>query len=630
MRKTLIAALMLVQALVLHHFWLHSYAQAQLTPTTTLTAETSNNTSTAASFGTQSNGNLGASNISKVDTRTLLYPGATTRIYAHLMPWFGEANHMNIGYRSDDPEQVRRQVSDMLSRGIQGVMIDWYGQGGRLEDSTTQAFMREAEARSGQFEFAVMYDGGALGSAADETQRAIEDLTYAYQTYQTSPAYMRINGRPVVLFFDADRYGVLDWNRIRSTVPGSPLFIFKDSGGFGQNQSDGSYVWVGLNGDPNYWGQQYYADFYSSGKSNPSKHTIAGTKKGFNDTLALWSKRRVVNQNCGQTWLRTFEEINKHYDSGAQLEVLQLVTWNDYEEGSELESGVDNCVSISASLAGSRLKWAIAGQENTLDHYTVFVSTDGENLAPLLDVSTGTHELDLSSFTLPAGNYTVYVKAVGKPSMLNHMSKAVSYTSAGAAAVTAGDFTVTPVNNHATVARGQMGSYELSVAGSAGFGGAVSLACSGLPAGMSCSFSPAVVAPGSSAAKVSLMLNAAATTASAARLNSSMFALWLPTAGVAGMVVAGDWRKRKRAVVLMLCVVMLLVLSQAGCGGAPSTSQQAATAGLHTTVIPAAETGTPPVAAPQPVSPGTSPLNFTVLATSGSLQRSTTLSVTLN
>jgi hypothetical protein len=54
--------------------------------TTTLAAETSNNTSTADSFAAQTDGNLGATNISKAPIRSLLYPGSTAKIYAHLVP----------------------------------------------------------------------------------------------------------------------------------------------------------------------------------------------------------------------------------------------------------------------------------------------------------------------------------------------------------------------------------------------------------------------------------------------------------------------------------------------------------------------------------------------------------------
>ncbi|HKT69343.1 MAG TPA: hypothetical protein VJP83_07900, partial [Terriglobales bacterium] len=92
-------------------------APASITPSTTLAAETGNNTSAADSFVAQSNGNAGATNVSKLPVRSLLYPGSTTKIYAHLVAWFGGSGHMNVGYNSADPSQVHRQVEDMISRG---------------------------------------------------------------------------------------------------------------------------------------------------------------------------------------------------------------------------------------------------------------------------------------------------------------------------------------------------------------------------------------------------------------------------------------------------------------------------------------------------------------------------------
>src|SRR5207237_9147822 len=77
-------------------------------PTTTLQAQTSNNTSAADSFQSQTNGNLGATNISRVDLHTLLYPGTTTKIYAHFMPWFGDPRHMPVAYTSQTQAQIPR------------------------------------------------------------------------------------------------------------------------------------------------------------------------------------------------------------------------------------------------------------------------------------------------------------------------------------------------------------------------------------------------------------------------------------------------------------------------------------------------------------------------------------------
>ncbi len=408
------------------------FAGTAITPTTTLAIETGNNTSTASSFTAQSDGNAGASNISKVSIRSLLYAGSTTKIYAHLMPWFGGANHMNVGYSSADPAQVKRQVDDMLSRGIQGAIIDWYGPNFTTENTTTQLMVQEAQTRGGNFAVAVMEDGGQLQGCAqtagcDVTQEVINDLNYAFNNFEVSSAYMRVNGRPVVFFFDGTSYPV-DWSRVSANVSGNPLFIFRNSGAFTHAQSNGGFSWVVPLSDPTSMSTAYLDDFYNVALGFPAENTFASAYKGFNDTLAAWTQNRIVNQHCGQTWLTTMAEIGKYYSSANLLEAIQLVTWNDYEEGTELETGIDNCVTVSAAIAGSTLNWSITGQENTLDHYTVYISTDGQNLMALATAIAGIHALDLAPFGLASGNYTLYVKAVGKPSLLNHISGPVTYS----------------------------------------------------------------------------------------------------------------------------------------------------------------------------------------------------------
>lgn len=415
--------------------------------TTTLTTETANNTSVGTAYP-QSTGNEAPSNVSKVDTRSLLYPGATTKIYAHFMAWFGNPNHMDIGYTSSDPNQVRRQVSDALSRGISGFIEDWYGPNHAsdlMSNDTAFALKAEAETRNGAFEFAMMADGGALDSSctppSGQTQAAscltdqmISLLNYAYSNFEISPAYMKIGGRPAVFFFDPDRFGTLDWARIVSSISGNPVLIFQNSGGFTHAQSSGSISWVMIDtSNANDWMQSYLDGFYSAAVGSPQGHAFGAAYKGFNDGLASWSAKRVVNQNCGQTWLNTFSEIGKYYSAQSQLESLQLVTWNDYEESTEIETGIDNCINVSAWVSGTQLSWTLSGngQENTIDHYTPYISVDGENLMPLTDVPTGTHTLDLSSYHFAAGTYKVYVKAVGKPSIKNQISGAATFTSSG-------------------------------------------------------------------------------------------------------------------------------------------------------------------------------------------------------
>lgn len=395
---------------------------------TDVTALTVNNTSAANGFSNQSNGNLGANNVSKVNVHSLLYAGATTKIFAHLLLWFGGSDHMNVGYNSADPAQIQRQIEDMISRGIDGVVIDWYGPNNAI-DQATQAVMHEAEKHAG-FSFAIMIDAGAMGNACSgcSSQQALTQLLqYVEKTYFGSPAYFNIQGQPVVTNFNVDRASV-DWQAANGALKTAPRFLFQDQRGFAHPMSDGSYSWV-MPGAGDY-GLGYLSSFYLTGLSFPNTETVGATYKGFNDALASWGSGRAIDQQCGQTWLQTFAQINSTYNTARQLPYLQLVTWNDYEEATELESGIDSCFSLEASVSGNTLEWSTSGNENTIDHYAVYSSQDGQSVTALTQTQPGTHSVDLCSLTLPGGKSSLYVQAVGKPMLANRMPEPVSYTPA--------------------------------------------------------------------------------------------------------------------------------------------------------------------------------------------------------
>jgi hypothetical protein len=563
-----------------------SFAATTIRPTTTLAAQTGNNTSAANTFSTQSNGNFGAGNISKVDIHSLLYPGANTRIYAHLLPWFGGSNHMNVGYSSTDPAQVHRQVVDMITRGIDGVIIDWYGPGSN-EDTATKLIMAEADKHAG-FGFAVMVDKGAIpraGCGSCSAQQAlISELNYIARTYYGSPAYMRWNERPMVTNFDLDLHYSIDWNAVRSAVVGNPAFIFQHAGGFTHLQTSGSYSWVILASD---YGMSYLANFYNAGLAHASEDAYGAAYKGFNDSLASWGSGRVMSQQCGQTWLQTFSKINSMYNSSRQLDALQLVTWNDYEEGTEIETGIDNCLSISASISGGTLKWSVSGNENTLDHYLVFISTDGQHLMELSQVGAGNHSINLGSYSLAAGTYTLYVQAVGKPAFRNHMSGAVKYTvSASSGTTSSAGITLGASPSTLTLSRGKSANVQVIVTATAGNVDAVALACSNLPADTSCAFAPASVNPGTGTAAATLTITAGQLTASARRPRA-IYALWLPLLGFPAMFLLEGDNLRKRALAVLAAALLLLACS---CGGgpspaAPSSASQASPQGTYAVTI---------------------------------------------
>jgi hypothetical protein len=568
------------------------WAGNYVVPTTTLAAETSNNTSAASSFLSQSNGNRGIGNVSKLDVHSLLSSGSKTKVYAHLMLWFGKSNHMNVGYSSTDAAQVHRQITDMISRGIDGVIIDWYGSN-TFEDQATQVVMAEAESHRG-FTFAIMVDQGTIKwdscSGCSPQQALIKQLQYVEQKYFSSPAYMTDQGRPVVTNFNIDLAYSIDWNAVNAALSTHPLFLFQNNSGFTHVLSGGSYSWVMPTTSD--YGVSYLSSFYGAGISS-GEQVVGAAYKGFNDSLAAWGSRRIMGQQCGQTWLKTFSEINGFYNSTKSLPALQLVTWNDYEEGTEIESGIDNCFSVSAAVSGNSLNWTHKGDERTVDHYHLYISSDGQKLMPLADMAVGLRSVNLCSYSIPAGKYVLYVQAVGKPSMANLMSSPASFTATACGSSAGGtpNLSLGAAPSSLAIAAGRSGSLSVTVAAQSGsFDSPVALSCSAVP-GLSCAFSPAAVTPGSGSAKSTLTVSALVATSAKQHHRRSLpvYATFLFIFGLPGLVLAGNIRRRAMIQKAAVGTIMgIILICCASCGGSPAPTQvrtAAATPGAYSVTI---------------------------------------------
>lgn len=398
---------------------------------------TQNNSSASNSFRGEPNGNEPPANISKLPLRSLLYPGATTQIFVRWMPWFsegkpGEGKHIEVGYSSADAAQIRRQVDDMMSRGIDGAIVDWYGRSDPFKDHATELLLREAESRGGRFKVALSVDKGSIKNCQDCTGALLGEMNYAAQKYEGSPAYLRFQDRPAVFFFGLET-AAIDWQRIKGEATGSPLLFFRNSGAFRLPYGDGAYSWIAPDSakpnDP--LGFEYLQRFDEAARAS-NKIVVASAYKGFDDSQASWGKHRQIPQQCGMTWLESFALANWFFSQSHPLPALLIPTWNDYEEGTEIESGIDNCVQITAEVEGSRLRWRVKGPEQTIDHFEVLVgsSNDRDELTRVATLPPGKHEMDLSSPNISPGQYAIYVQAIGRPSLRNQLSPPVSYVRA--------------------------------------------------------------------------------------------------------------------------------------------------------------------------------------------------------
>ncbi len=63
-----------------------------------------------------------------------------TRILADYQPWFGDREHINVGYSTQDPAVLRKQIQKAKSMGIYAFAVDWYGQRRPFEDNAMRFY----------------------------------------------------------------------------------------------------------------------------------------------------------------------------------------------------------------------------------------------------------------------------------------------------------------------------------------------------------------------------------------------------------------------------------------------------------------------------------------------------------
>lgn len=332
-----------------------------------------------------------------------------------------------------------------------------------------------------------------------------DDFCYMNQTFFGSPSYLKVNGHPVWQGFINEAGWNLPltgsapswqdlWIHMQQFVAdlpancpafssryagapnnGVPDLEFENPGGFNQDgqssNSQGAFAWIHPGSGVSNQTTTVTNDlnnlksFYETAQSNSGKNAWGAAFSGFNDVMAGWSppapagqpftaSGRVEDNECGRTWLKTLAAAAPFSPA-----FMQAVTWSDYDEGTEIETGIDNCVnSITAAMGtnalANSLTWGVnfatrvdgsTGDDSTIDRFDIYDSSDGENLTLLAAVcnlggaaatsdhlctgsGAATRSLDLKSLITTAGVHKLYVQAVGKPSILNHINtQAVSY-----------------------------------------------------------------------------------------------------------------------------------------------------------------------------------------------------------
>ncbi len=294
------------------------------------------------------------------------------KIYVHYMPWFfnmeqdgywgqhwtmtnKDPNVMDengkreiashyyplIGvYSSNDNDLQEYHLLLMKLSGIDGVIFDWYSSRdvndyNALKNST-ESFITEIEDVG--LEFAIMYEDKTAQYTTQEggssiINNAVVDLQYIQDTYFTSENYIKINDSELLFLFGSNYItDPLDWEIIIPQLNSTPYFmsLWETSDRLGQ-YAGGEFSWI----DSNH--MTTLSNYYQYCIQN-NIQTVGGVYPGFNDFYYEGGWRPTTDNDwvISHSGTQVLNETLTLTDS-SPVEFIQLITWNDFGEGTMIE-----------------------------------------------------------------------------------------------------------------------------------------------------------------------------------------------------------------------------------------------------------------------------------------------------
>jgi len=238
-------------------------------------------------------------------------------------------------YATSDANIIEYQLLLMKYSGIEGILIDWYGSsdwndyGSNRRNTET---IIEALDEVG-LKFAIVYEDRTIpevlkhDNSLDRISAAQADMTYLEENYFSNPSYITIDNKPLLLVFGPEEFHLSsEWGEVFSVLSTEPCFL-PLNGASNQTTpySSGEYIWVDNSSLDNKYGNMGKFDLF-----------IAGAYPGFNDFY------KEGGWGDGFSWSIDFKngetlKQNLQKAKNAKAEYVQLITWNDYGEGTIIE-----------------------------------------------------------------------------------------------------------------------------------------------------------------------------------------------------------------------------------------------------------------------------------------------------
>jgi len=263
------------------------------------------------------------------------------------------SDHPLHPYASTDPAAIERHVQEAQQAGIDGFVQSWYGP--QVENNQTETNLQQLLDISARHGFRAAVDVEVTGPFFHSAADVVNALNYLLAVHAQHPAYLRVNGRPVIFFWRQGQYPVETWTNIRDQVDPqrASIWIMEGTDLAYLGPFDGNHLYsVAWSDDPAgtlaRWGGQVRAWNAAQGVS---RTWVATVMPGYDDLNTGRANAFIRPRAGGQYYRQCWDGA-----SSSNADWVIITSFNEWREGTQIETSVgygDFYLNLTAELAAA-------------------------------------------------------------------------------------------------------------------------------------------------------------------------------------------------------------------------------------------------------------------------------------
>ncbi len=262
--------------------------------------------------------------------------GATNKVLAFYYAWYDPSSfgpgvtpfQPQNTYFSTNADTIRRQVKTAKAAGIDGFIQSWYGPNPNQQTEPNFKTLLDIAQQEG---FVATVHFEAVSPFFDNDQDRIDALKVLVSQHAKHPAFMKMDGKPVIFFWANWLFTVGEWQTMRDQVDPNRETIWIAEGGHDKYLGvfDGLHLYnVAWSSDPGGVSQRWAGitrgrgDFYWAATAMP----------GFDNTLVQTDRKSRRDRDNGSYLTKSFQGA-----VASDPDILLLTSFNEWAEGSNIE-----------------------------------------------------------------------------------------------------------------------------------------------------------------------------------------------------------------------------------------------------------------------------------------------------